>query len=112
MGVPKLLIHDHGPTRPSVEIQIHTPAVDACVVVKQASTAADGSSAAKQDMPASKLPSYNGKVEQFAKVLAALLACAGVTVLRALAHVVYCTTLSKPRGQRVQCAFEELASPK
>ena len=50
LGVPKLLIHDHGPARPSVEIQIHTPAVDACVVVKQASTAADGSSAAKQDM--------------------------------------------------------------
>ena len=90
MGVPKLLTHDHGPARPSVEIQIHTPAVDACVVAKQASTAADGSSAAKQDnMPASKLRSYNGKVEQLAKVLAALLAGAGVTVLRALAHVVH-----------------------
>ena len=89
MGVPKLLIHDHRPAMPSVEIQIHTPAVDACVVLKQASTAADGSSAAKQDMPARKLRSYNGKVEQHAKVLAALLAGAGVTVLRALAHVVY-----------------------
>ena len=38
--------------------------------------------AAKGDVPASKLSSCNGRVEHLAKVLAALLAGAGVTVLR------------------------------
>ena len=36
----------------------------------------------KKGVPASKLPSYNGEVEHLATVLAALLAGAGVTVLR------------------------------
>ena len=52
------------------------------VVVEQASTPAAGSSAAKKRVPVSKLPSYNGEVEHLATVLAALLAGAGVTVLR------------------------------